>query len=261
MIKTLCTFIAACACIGNSLLADDRVVRENVSGDAARTKWDYVEAIRCYSKALQKTHLIHMPYRLARSCTTRTGEFDKALFDSTRAIQLDPEYAPAYFARGIAFRRRDDLNKAISDLSEAIRLAPESGDYISMRGDLYAERGSLKKAMTDYDRAVELDPEVAVNFCCRGDLRARVGDYAGAAADYLQSQKIDPVLSAPYISYAWLLASCPDNKIQNPAAAVEYCQNRIGSKSKARGCLDCLRRSARSCRPNLMRPSNGRSAI
>ena len=76
--------------------------------------------------------------------------------------------------------------------------------------------------MADYGRAIELDPEAAVNFCSRGDFRVSIGDYSGAASDYLRAQELDPGYSAPYISYAWLLATCADAQIRDSAKALQY---------------------------------------
>src|SRR5205823_2810407 len=43
-----------------------------------------------------------------------------------------------------------------------------------------------------------------------------------AASDYLRAQELDPKYSAPYISYAWLLATCADAQIRDAAKALQY---------------------------------------
>jgi tetratricopeptide (TPR) repeat protein len=56
-----------------------------------------------------------------KTCFDR-GEFDSAIAALTEAVRLNPEYAVAYFVRGSAYSRKNDLDKAIADCNEAIRL-------------------------------------------------------------------------------------------------------------------------------------------
>jgi tetratricopeptide (TPR) repeat protein len=47
------------------------------------------------------------------------GEFDKAIADFSKAIELDPNYAEAYFNRAYAYHRKGgEVAKARSDLEE-----------------------------------------------------------------------------------------------------------------------------------------------
>ena len=201
---------------------EKEVLKEVAAGEKAQQRWDYAEAIKHFSKALEKNprDVLTLAYRGWMYC--RTGELDRALTDTTLAIQLDPKCAPAYWARATAHNHRDELDKAIADLSAAIRLDPNASDYFSTRGDIYLRHGDAEKAMGDYNRAIELDSEKPVTFCERGDLRASLGDHSGAASDYLRAQKLDPKYSAPYISYAWLLATCPYDQVRDPAKALDY---------------------------------------
>ena len=55
-------------------------------------------------------------------------EMDKlgsAIDDYDEAIRLDPQFASAYYNRGLAYQRLGQSERAIKDFNEAIRLNPQ----------------------------------------------------------------------------------------------------------------------------------------
>ena len=71
---------------------------------------------------------------------SRKGEFELAIKDYSKAIELRPNYANAYYYRGGAFLRLGEREKAESDLTTARNMG---GDAIT----------ALDKILRDYDRA------------------------------------------------------------------------------------------------------------
>ena len=57
----------------------------------------------------------------------RKGEYDQAIRDFNRAIELDREFAKAYYNRGFAYRGKGEHALAIRDFEEAVKLALASG--------------------------------------------------------------------------------------------------------------------------------------
>ena len=52
----------------------------------------------------------------------QAGEYDKAIADCTKAILLDPSFAPAYYDRGQAYANKGKKAKADEDLAQAKKL-------------------------------------------------------------------------------------------------------------------------------------------
>jgi tetratricopeptide (TPR) repeat protein len=50
------------------------------------------------------------------------GQYDKAISDYTKAIELNPKHADIYYSRGLAHNKMGQYDKAISDFTEAIKL-------------------------------------------------------------------------------------------------------------------------------------------
>ena len=69
-----------------------------------------------------------------------------AIADFTEAINLNPDRAELYFARGITFCLKDDNQSASKDLLEATKLKPDDGSYRSSLVRVMKSLGDTKEA-------------------------------------------------------------------------------------------------------------------
>ena len=73
------------------------------------------------------------------------GDYDKAIAECSGAIRLDPNYAEAYYKRGLAYGNEGDYDKAIADYTEAIRLDPKLRQHILQPGCGLRAQWQLRK--------------------------------------------------------------------------------------------------------------------
>jgi tetratricopeptide (TPR) repeat protein len=157
-------------------------------------------------------------------------DFDKAIEDYTEAIKQNPNFAEAYYGRGIAWynlRRRvvvkaesfdvrnlegsreailsqmrksyeRAMERAIDDLSKAIKLNKNFAEAYADRGAVKEEKGDSKGALSDYNKAIEVNPRLARAYYNRGLLRRRKNEAQQAIADYTKAIEIDPRYSKAY---------------------------------------------------------------
>lgn len=85
------------------------------------------------------------------------GQFEKAIANYTRAIDLDPTNATAYFGRGESKWKLKLYRQARADLDEAIRRAPVLSDAFYIRGRTHQALGNDSLAIADFERAVRLN--------------------------------------------------------------------------------------------------------
>ncbi|MCZ6624588.1 MAG: tetratricopeptide repeat protein [Deltaproteobacteria bacterium] len=71
-------------------------------------------------------------------------------------MRLNPDYALAYYNRGIARKAKGDLNGALKDYGEAIRLNPDDADAYYNRGIARDDKGDLDGAAQDEKAARRL---------------------------------------------------------------------------------------------------------
>ena len=73
------------------------------------------------------------------------------------AIQIDPNYAVAYFSRGDAYCKLGENQPAIQDFDKAIQLNQDHAETYYIRGLVYGELGESTKGEADFDKACSLD--------------------------------------------------------------------------------------------------------
>ena len=116
------------------------------------------------NKSLALKNDWEIPYFYRAVAYQAMEDFDEAILDYTKAIQLNNKMTDAYYNRPkILLSRKDienpDINRAISDLKTALELDPNFVDA------LYAMAAALKKqekyteALTFLDKLLEIEPE------------------------------------------------------------------------------------------------------
>lgn len=87
------------------------------------------------------------------------GRFDEAVQQFRRALQLDPNNAPAWQNLGIVALRVNDARAAQENLSRALKLNPRLPLALNTLGVLYARQNDYPRAVDAWQRAVALDPK------------------------------------------------------------------------------------------------------
>ncbi len=149
-----------------------------------------------------------------------TGEYDKAIADYTRALQLNPSFAVAYTNRGIAWCRKGEYDKAIADYHEALRLDPNDVDTYTNRGAAWDHKGKYDEAIADFNQALRLDPNHADVYYNRAITWKKKGQHDKAIADYKQSIKLNPNDADFYTNLALLQATSADETCRDAEAAL-----------------------------------------
>jgi tetratricopeptide (TPR) repeat protein len=69
-------------------------------------------------------------------------------------------FADAYYNRGVAYAKKSQYDQAISDYTKALEINPKFAEAYYNRGVAYGRKGQLDRAMEDYTRALEIDPKL-----------------------------------------------------------------------------------------------------
>jgi protein O-mannosyl-transferase len=125
-------------------------------------------------------------------------QYDLALDDYARAIQVRKDYAPAYVFRGNLYKRKRQYDLALVDFNHAMQIDPGQAKAYNNRGNLYYEQGQDDLALADFNRAVELDPDLAEAYNNLGNLYYRHGKVDLALVNYNAALKRNPALIVAY---------------------------------------------------------------
>jgi tetratricopeptide (TPR) repeat protein len=138
----------------------------------------------------------------------------------SKALELDPNLAEAWAAKGGIAMSRADSEAAERLLRRAIELNPsyvQAHHWLSM---VLRYNGSLKEDLEHSERAAQLDPLSVIAQANLGSSMEFVGRYDEAAARYRRAIDIDPMSSVTFYGLA-LLDAYARNRFPNAVALQE----------------------------------------
>ena len=105
----------------------------------------------------------------------RLTQFELALADFTRAIEIDPKDEDAYRERGNVYLLKGELGKAIEDFNKIIDINPGSvfGHY--NRGIALLRKGESERAIAAFTAAINISPDFGHAYGNRGAAYAHKG--------------------------------------------------------------------------------------
>lgn len=211
------------ACSGkNRVSADDQIIACTALIQAAVTVQDRAAALRkrCWAYTLKRDNdaaisdcneaLRLLPHDLTNvhestysraNAYDRKGDYEKAIDDYTRLLQLDSDSPNLLNSRGNAYTGKGDYAHAIADYSRSIAFntnASKVGDVLHVgttlanRCEARALAGDFKKALHDCDAAIKLEPNEPVPLSSRGFVYLLMGKNDEALADYDASVRLGP---------------------------------------------------------------------
>jgi tetratricopeptide (TPR) repeat protein len=102
----------------------------------------------------------------------------------------DHKDAKAYFNRGLAYDDKGQYDQAISDYSKAIEINSGIAEAYINRGNAYSKKSQYDKAISDYSKAIEINPKYADAYINRGIAHNSLGNYNSACDDWLKACKL-----------------------------------------------------------------------
>jgi TolB-like protein/Tfp pilus assembly protein PilF len=162
-----------------ALELDDTLAEAHASFGRILSGYDYEfeRAIAEFERAIQLNPNYATSYHwISNGPLTARGEFDGAIAEGKRAVELDPLSMIDNADLGQVYFYAGRYDEAISQVGKAIEIDPHSylaHDYL---GQIYQLQGHLTEAIAEYQKAVELDddPE-ALAFL--GQAQARAGQH------------------------------------------------------------------------------------
>jgi tetratricopeptide (TPR) repeat protein len=174
---------------------------------------DFEEAVRLDATRWRAIHNRGVSYAML-------GKHELAIADFTRTIELSPSYANAYFNRGELLYEQGKFQAAIDDYTRAIGQSPEDAVAYNSRGHAHFRLTQYREAVRDYTTALRLDPKFAAAYVNRGDLYTELGYFDRALTDFQAAMQTGVEFARAYQSLGWLLATCPDERLRDPAQAL-----------------------------------------
>lgn len=130
---------------------------------------------------------------------------------------------------------------AIKGCSEIIRRHPKDAIAYYLRGDALARNNDLGQAITDFSKAIALDPGLTAAYDRRASAYVAKGDYTSAVADATKAAEVSRVSKvkakgngpAPAIAKAWSAPQAAnDTKPSTPSVSPKEPTMAVSTKAR-----------------------------
>jgi len=130
--------------------------------------------------------------------------------------------ARTYYEEGVARQEEGDAEGALQSITWAIQLAPDFAPAYVARGTVYLAQGKPRSALTDADAALEADPASAPAYALRGETLRLLGRARSALEAFDHALALDPDLKADTFRSRWLTARAACDASRMLALSREY---------------------------------------
>jgi tetratricopeptide (TPR) repeat protein len=119
-------------------------------------------------------------------------EFTEALLNLNKALEVDPNYAPAYFLRGNIKDNFDDRHGAMKDYNAAIEKNPKFADAFFARGNVKMKLQDYYGAIADFTSCISFNENNIEAYFNRGKAKQFLQAYEDAINDCTKIIQIHP---------------------------------------------------------------------
>jgi tetratricopeptide (TPR) repeat protein len=157
------------------------------------SKSQYDLALADFNKAIELDPASLVAYHNRGVVYFDLGRLPPAIADFTKAIDLGLTGKGSYHLRGVALGKQGQYDLAIEDLNKALEIDPKDASIYTNRGILYLLKGHFKQTISDLTKAIELGPkDPALYYFHLGFVFHKTGDTESAGQNFSKAKEVDP---------------------------------------------------------------------
>lgn len=124
-----------------------------------------------------------------------TGNLAASIAACRRALELQPDWAPAYVTMGNVQQASGQIEEAMRLYSEAIALNPDFAEAYANLGSMLYKQGLLVEAIVNYEKAIGLKPDLAAAYWNLALALKQQGEFKAAVAYEQKALELNPHLA------------------------------------------------------------------
>ena len=135
---------------------------------------------------------------------------------------------------GQALHAQGKDREAMMHFQNSLRINRHQAAILSSVGVFYLEMGRPDESIAHLLEALEIEPNYQDAHFNLGNTYLQIGNAEKALAQFQRALEIDPEDTQAMNNMAWILATCPDDKVRDGAKAVELAERAHSSTGKAK---------------------------
>ena len=156
------------------------------------------DSLSLWNDAIEKCDKAPLAFNCRGGVYYFDKDYDKAMVDFSRAIELKRDYADAYYNRGLVFNNWGKYNEAIKDYTASISTRPQFAPAYYYRGNAYYNLGKFDSAIIDFNQAIALKYSNPNGYYNRGLIFYNQGKHEEAIRDFTSALQLNPAFSIAY---------------------------------------------------------------
>lgn len=161
---------------------------------------NYDVAIDNYKKAIDINPELSEAYYNLGVAYSKKEEIETAVTYYEKAIAIDPEFTEAYYGLGFLYFKGGEFQTAIIYYKKAIAIDSEFIEVYINLANVYSIKGEIETAISYLKEAIVINPEYADAYINLGNAYSEKGDINASIASYKKAIEIEPENSDAYVN-------------------------------------------------------------
>lgn len=177
------SYISLCLLTISSMAFCQNAKELTQKGRELYEKREFMEALLNLNKALESDPNYAPAYFIRGNIKDNFDDRHGAMKDYNTAIEKNSKFADAYFARGNVKMKLQDYYGAIADFTSCIALNENNIEAYFNRGKAKQFLQAYQDAINDCSKIIQINPKNVDAYFMRGILRIEFGDMANGCLD------------------------------------------------------------------------------
>lgn len=173
-------------------LGSDITDPDFIAGLQAFNDEDYEQVITLMSEVITRDPDLAPPYRYRGIAYLSFNQCDESLADFNQALSINPDYAYAWAGHAMANRCLGNEMQKLLDFQKALSLDPSLAFVHHNLGVDYFNDGNYEKSLEEYSLAVAIDPNRAGAWSGKAEALFKLGRYQECIENASKALEVDP---------------------------------------------------------------------
>jgi tetratricopeptide (TPR) repeat protein len=168
------------------------------SGVTKYNNKDFDGALTDFSKAIELDTNYQTAYYNRGMTYFVTQRYGESILDFKKAIYLNPLDKAAYYKLSDSYEQIQDYESLLENCNTALKYFPQCDTFLNNKGICNLRLGNIKDAITDFTKAIELNSNYISAIHCRGTAFYLFNKYDSALVDLTKVIELDSNYSNAY---------------------------------------------------------------